>query len=131
MDAPGRLRILVVEDESLIALDLAQLLDEFGYEVCAIARTADEAIQEAARHRPDLVLTDVRLARGTSGVDAARRIRAEFGIPSCFVSGSIDRELMDQARACAPLGFVSKPFRPSVLRAMLAQASHASVGGFA
>ena len=123
MDAPQRLTVLVVEDEYLIAADLVDLLSEFGYDVCAIARTADEAIAAAVRFLPDIVLTDVCLAQGSSGVDAARRIRAQLGIRSCFLSGSIDRDVMEAAQASGPIGFVSKPYEPSVLQAMLNKAA--------
>jgi CheY-like chemotaxis protein len=123
MDASGRIRILVVEDESLIAVDLVDLLVEFGYEVCSVVRSADEAVDAARRYRPDLVLTDVQLAHGSSGVDAADRIHAEFGIRSCFISGSIDRDLIEKTRASDPIGFVGKPFQPRVLAAALASAA--------
>jgi len=123
MTSPGRLRILVVEDEVLLAIDLSDLLTDFGYEVCAIARTADEAFAAAVLHRPDLVLTDIRLAQGSSGLDAAKRIRAELGTPSFFISGSIDRALIEQASESAPLGFFSKPYEPRALCSALAQAA--------
>lgn len=121
MSAPDRFRILVVEDEFLIAIDLADLLAEFGYEVCAIVRTADEALAAATRFSPDMVLTDVHLAQGSSGLDAAKRIREKLGIPSFFISGSIDCAMMEEARESAPLGFVSKPFEPRALQSALAK----------
>ena len=123
MDAPEKLRVLVVEDECLIAADITDLLLEFGYEVCAVARTADEALAAAFRYLPDIVLTDVRLAQGSSGVDAANRIRAQLGIRSCFLSGSIDANLMEAAQASGPIGFVSKPFHRRTLLAMLNKAA--------
>lgn len=123
MSAPESLRILVVEDEFLIAADLADLLAEFGHEVCAIVSTADDACAAARRFAPDVVLTDIHLAHGSSGLDAAKRIRAELGIPSLFISGSIDGAILEQARESAPLGFFSKPFEPRALRSALAIAA--------
>lgn len=122
MSASERLRILVVEDEIIVAVDLSELLTEFGHDVCAIARTAEEAVLAARRFHPDIVLTDIRLAEGSSGIDAAQQIRAEFGIPSFFISGSIDRGVIEQTRASAPLGFFTKPFQPGALRAALTRA---------
>ncbi|HUZ67393.1 MAG TPA: response regulator [Beijerinckiaceae bacterium] len=123
MSAPDRLRILIVEDEFLIAIDLADLVADFGHEVCAIASTADEALAAAIRFLPDVVLTDIQLAQGSSGLDAAKRIRVALGIPSFFISGSIDRALMEKAQESAPLGFFSKPFEPRALQSALAQAA--------
>jgi CheY-like chemotaxis protein len=114
--------ILIVEDEGFIALHLADVLGDLGYRVCAIARNAAEAIEAAGRLRPDLVLTDINLGEGANGIEAARVIRERFGIPSCFVSGSLDAQAMDEARLSAPVGFVSKPFQPKTLGAVLAEA---------
>jgi CheY-like chemotaxis protein len=66
------MRVLIVEDEALIALHLEMLVTDFGHKVCAVASSASEASARAASHYPDVVLMDIRLAKGSSGVDAAR-----------------------------------------------------------
>jgi two-component system, response regulator PdtaR len=89
-DADGRIaapvRVLLVEDEILTALDIEYLVQQLGYEVCGIAASAPEAVQAADELRPDLVLMDIRLARGTDGIQAAGEIRTRFDIASLYLS---------------------------------------------
>ena len=82
--------VLIVEDEALIASYLEALVVSFGYEVCALAASAPEAIENAAIHMPDVVLMDIRLARGTSGIEAARQIYARQGLRCIFLSANLD-----------------------------------------
>jgi two-component system, response regulator PdtaR len=84
------MRVLIVEDEALIASYLEALVVSFGYEVCALAASAPEAIENAAIHMPDVVLMDIRLARGTSGIEAARQIYARQGLRCIFLSANLD-----------------------------------------
>jgi CheY-like chemotaxis protein len=117
-----QLRILIVEDEVLLALDLEDLLTDFGYVVCGIASTAWDAEQMAGDLKPDLVLTDIRLARGSSGIDAARSIRAKFDIPSVFLSAQAE-ECVGEDLAPISLGCLQKPCQPAKLRSTLADAA--------
>ena len=78
------MKILIVEDEAIIFMHLEMLVEEFGHKVCAIATTARMAIAYAATHRPDLALMDIRLAEGSSGIDAAREIHGRHGIRCTF-----------------------------------------------
>ena len=78
-------RVLLVEDEILTALDIEYLVQQLGYEVCGIAVSAPEAVQAADDLRPDLVLMDIRLARGTDGIQAAGEIRTRLGIASLYL----------------------------------------------
>ncbi|MDB5651841.1 MAG: hypothetical protein JWL62_3361 [Hyphomicrobiales bacterium] len=116
------LRILIVEDEFLIALDLEDLLTEFGYSVCGIASSADDAEQMAGELKPDLILTDIQLARGSSGIEAARSIQARFHIPSVFLSAQAE-ECTQAEIAPMSLGCLQKPCLPSKLRSTLADAA--------
>ena len=68
------MRVLIVEDEALIGMHLAMLVAELGHDVCAIVASAGAAITQAAAHNPDVVLMDIRLAEGSSGIDAAREL---------------------------------------------------------
>ncbi|MDB5595179.1 MAG: hypothetical protein JWM36_2140 [Hyphomicrobiales bacterium] len=117
-----QLRILIVEDEVLLALDLEDLLTDFGYAVCGIASTAGDAEQMAEELKPDLVLTDICLARGTSGIDAARSIRARYDIPCVFLSAQAE-ECAREDLAPISLGCLQKPCQPAKLRSMLADAA--------
>ncbi len=82
------LRVLVVEDDAMIGMLLAEMLAGMGHEVCAIETTEDDAVTAAARCRPDLMIVDVRLGDG-SGVDAVAKIHRTATVPHVFVSGDI------------------------------------------
>jgi CheY-like chemotaxis protein len=111
--APGEekpFRILIVEDEVIAAMDLEAQLLRLGHEVVELAHSAPDAVQAACLHRPDLVLMDIRLARGTSGIDAATQIHDQLGIRSIFVTAHSDPGLRQIASAANPLDFVIKPY---------------------
>ncbi len=108
------LRILVIEDEAIIAMLLVDVLEGMGHVVCATAATEESAIAAAVRHRPDLMIVDARLAAG-SGVSAVEKILRVMPIPHVFMSGDVAtlRESKPDAEV------VEKPFRDSDLaRAM-------------
>ena len=84
------MRVLIVEDEALIGMDLAMLVAELGHDVCAIAASAAAAITQAAAHNPDVVLMDIRLAQGSSGIDAARELHARQALRCIFLSANLD-----------------------------------------
>ncbi|MBB6250520.1 response regulator [Nitrospirillum iridis] len=106
-----RYRIVIVEDEALIALGLEQILLQQGHEVCAVAACVDEAVAAVDRHRPDLVLMDVMLRGGDDGVDAAERIWTRFGVRSLFTS-AVDAGTLRRRAPSVSLGFITKPYRP-------------------
>jgi PAS domain S-box-containing protein len=112
-------RILVVEDEGIIALEIAQSLRDLGYVVAGTADDCDGAVALALAERPDLVLMDVMLKGEDDGVEAARRIRAERDVPVVFLTAYSDSETLARAKEVAPYGFLVKPFRADELRAAL------------
>jgi CheY-like chemotaxis protein len=118
------MRVLIVEDEALIASYLEALVVSFGYEVCALAASAPEAIENAAIHMPDVVLMDIRLARGTSGIEAARQIYARQGLRCIFLSANLDDASRRTLDPCQPIDFVDKPVLPVLLRRALQTAEH-------
>ncbi|MBX9738613.1 MAG: response regulator [Beijerinckiaceae bacterium] len=122
MTQAPHLRILIVEDEFLIALDLEDLLTGFGHDVCGIAASAEEAERMARDLKPDLVLTDISLAHGSSGLDAARFIRARYDIPSIFLSAQADAAVTAQTAPWS-MGCLQKPCQPSKLRSTLDRAA--------
>jgi two-component system, response regulator PdtaR len=111
MDKP--VGILIVEDEALVASYIKDVLEESGFAVAGIASSSREALSLAEQYRPTLALVDIRLAGPTDGIDVARRLDEEFAVPTIFLSGVVDPEVEERARALRPLGFLHKPFRPS------------------
>ena len=103
------MRILVVEDDALIALDMVGLLEEMGHEVVAEAADACTAWDLAAVGRPDVALVDIRLALNTDGGTLARKLYDELGVRSLFVSGSITEDFRKAMQTIQPLGFLGKP----------------------
>jgi CheY-like chemotaxis protein len=120
-------RVLIIEDEALIALHLEQLVLDAGHKVAGIAMDPEEARAIARARKPDFALVDMRLRRGTSGLDAARYLREE-GIPSIFISGNLDAGAKAAAAELRPLGFVGKPFFPVDIYAALEIAALKTVG---
>ena len=124
--AARSLRILIVEDEILIALDLRSLVEESGHVVVGIVESADYATATATRQRPDVVLMDIALAGPRDGIDAALELRAlelraRLDNPSLFVSAHPDLSLRRRAEAAKPVGFLTKPVDEHVLRRHLAR----------
>lgn len=103
------MRIMVVEDDAIIALDMVGLLEDMGHEVVAEAADAITAWDLAATGRPDVALVDVRLARNTDGGKLAQRLYDELGVRSLFVSGSITEDFRRAMEKIQPLGFLGKP----------------------
>jgi two-component system, response regulator PdtaR len=109
------MKLLIVEDEMIIAMRLEQFVTDLGHQVCAMASTEAGAIASADTHRPDVVLMDLRLAHGGSGAEAACQIYKTFGIRSIVVSANIDATAREALQDCMPIAFVAKPFQPTEL----------------
>jgi two-component system, cell cycle sensor histidine kinase and response regulator CckA len=114
-------RILIVEDERLIAIDLQRRLTRLGYTVVALAASGMEAIQKALTLRPDVVLMDIRLQGPMDGVEAAREIRASLRVPVVFMTAYVDEETTQRIRATSPWGYLHKPFTVQLVQSMLEQ----------
>jgi PAS domain S-box-containing protein len=115
-------RILVVEDETLVAMDIARGLRDAGYSVVAIVDNAESAVAAAEMFEPDLILMDVRLKGELDGVEAARRIRATRDVPVIFLTAYADQVTVERAKAVAPHGYLSKPFDERELHRVIALA---------
>lgn len=119
----GKARLLLVEDDYLIGLNAEMILTDAGYEVLGPATTANEAVALAEAERPDLVLMDIRLARGSSGLVAAAEIFRRLGIRSLFVSAHADGATLEQGnREASPVGWLTKPYLPEELTRAVAAA---------
>jgi DNA-binding response OmpR family regulator len=114
------MRILVVEDEPMIACALALELQDAGHEVLGPAYSVEEARALAQERAPQLGLIDINLAGHDEGVDLARQLRAELGVQSLFVSGQIAQA---RANADAALGVLPKPFRFEAIAAIIEAAA--------
>jgi CheY-like chemotaxis protein/DNA-directed RNA polymerase specialized sigma24 family protein len=120
LDEQTRARILIIEDEAVIAMDLSDLVTNAGHEVCATATTAKQAVAAAKRERPDLVLADIQLADGSSGIDAVREILSSFEVPVIFITAFPDRLLTGERPE--PTFLITKPYSPDMVRAAVSQA---------
>lgn len=116
------MRILVVEDEAIVARDIQETLISQGYEVPAIASSAEEAIEQATRLRPDLVLMDIVLKGRTDGITAADRIRRDLRIPIIFLTAYSDDAILEKAKATGPAGYIIKPFQERELHTTIEMA---------
>lgn len=119
---PAPARILIVEDEFLIALTAETELAAAGYEVVGKAATYAKAIEIAAKTRPDLVVMDIRLGPGRDGIEAAITLRQEFDLPCIIATGSMDAENRRRAEPAAPLAWLPKPYTPDDLLNTVRQA---------
>jgi len=102
-------RILVVEDESLLAEDIQERLRSLGYEAPAVAHSGEEALAAAALARPDVVLMDIRLKGEMDGIETARVLRERFSLPVIYLTGEADDATLERAKATEPLGYLLKP----------------------
>jgi PAS domain S-box-containing protein len=108
-------QVLVVEDESTIAITIEDTLKSFGYSVPAIVCSGEQAIQKVAEMQLDLVLMDIRLEGSIDGVEAAEQIRSDFNIPVVYLTAYMDDSTVQRAMTTEPFGFILKPFEPREL----------------
>ncbi len=106
----GDTRILVVEDEGLIAFDIATRLEELGYGDVSVAATGADAIRQAEHMRPHLVFMDITLWGDMDGIEAAEIIRDRFGSRIVYVTAHSDPSVRDRAMATSPAGYILKPY---------------------
>ncbi|HML60297.1 MAG TPA: response regulator [Solidesulfovibrio sp.] len=109
-EAQPRPRVLVVEDEAIVVLDLRRRLERLGYALAGVADTGEEAVRLAGAVAPDLALMDIMLAGPMDGIAAAARIRERFSVPVVFLSAHTDPETLRRAGETVPHGYVIKPF---------------------
>jgi CheY-like chemotaxis protein/predicted transcriptional regulator with HTH domain len=110
-------KILVVEDESIIAMELEKHLTEMGYDVVGRASSSVEAIAKAKELRPDLILMDIVIPGEKDGIDVAKEIKSELDVPVIFVTAYADEEHIKRAKKVEPFGYLVKPYEDRELRA--------------
>jgi DNA-directed RNA polymerase specialized sigma24 family protein len=119
--------VIIIEDEPLIALDLVQLVNDLGHRVVRVARTAEQAIEAAHAQKPGLVLADIHLADGSSGLDAVNEILRTLSLPVVFVT-AFPQRLLTGTRP-EPTFLVTKPFQPQNVKAIISQALFFDIRG--
>jgi light-regulated signal transduction histidine kinase (bacteriophytochrome) len=117
-------RIMIVEDERILALDLAETLDELGYTVAGMAARGEEAIELARQLHPQLILMDVRLDGNIDGITAAEAIRDEHDVPVVFLTAHADDDTLQRATSTDASAYLVKPFKPPDLRCVIEIALH-------
>ncbi|MFB2936167.1 EAL domain-containing protein [Aerosakkonemataceae cyanobacterium BLCC-F154] len=115
-------KILVVEDEAIVAIDLQTTLEELEYIVIAIVDSGELAIEKAQEEQPDLVLMDIRLAGEMDGIEAAETIRTQLGIPVVYLTAYADKETLKRAKLTLPFGYLIKPFEERELQTTIEMA---------
>jgi CheY-like chemotaxis protein len=113
------IKVVVVEDERIVAFNLRRQLTKLGYEVSAVAASGDLALQKVTALRPDVVLMDIRIEGTIDGIETASRIPAELHIPVIYLTAYSDDATLERARASTPYGYLLKPFTERELHAMI------------
>jgi PAS domain S-box-containing protein len=112
-------RIMIVEDELIVAQNLENQLKKLGYEVPAVVNSGKEAILKAAKIKPHLVLMDIKLSGSMDGIDAADQIHTRFRIPVVYLTAYADEETLQRAKATDPFGYILKPFEMKKLHSTI------------
>ena len=115
-------KVLVVEDEAIVARDIAQQLANMGYDPVGIAASGAQAVALVAELKPDLVLMDIQLAGPLDGIAAAQAIRSRFAVPAVFLTAFAADDVLERAKLTEPFGYILKPFSERELRTVLAMA---------
>jgi len=104
-------RVLIVEDEKIISLDLTRTLKNLGFEVAAVVSNGPDALESATQHRPDIILMDIMLSGEMDGIEAARHVKTSLDIPVVFITAYADEATLDRAKEAQPFGYIIKPFK--------------------
>ncbi len=120
LDRQTRTRVLIIEDEPIIAMDIEAIVGELGHDVVGIAVTRDEAVEQARATQPGLVLADIQLADDSSGIDAVTDILGDLDLPVIFITAFPERLLTGDRPE--PAFLITKPFQERTLKAAIAQA---------
>ncbi|WP_299816536.1 response regulator [uncultured Roseibium sp.] len=120
IDRQTKTDVLIIEDEPLISMDLIEIVESLGHNVTTVARTAGDAVAAAKVQKPGLVLADIQLADGSSGIDAVKEILTELNVPVIFITSFPERLLTGERPE--PTFLITKPFNPNTVKAGISQA---------
>ncbi|MDH3722883.1 MAG: response regulator, partial [Desulfobacteraceae bacterium] len=110
-------KIMVVEDEAVIALNLQQMLTKMGFDVIGVSYSGEEALEKARSLRPDLILMDIMIPGKLDGIAAAKIIKAELGIPVVFLTAYSEDKIIESAKQAEPYGYILKPSQDREIKA--------------
>lgn len=105
-----KMKVLIVDDEVIIAMDIKNRLENLGYTITAMAHSGDDAIKMAAQTHPDIVLMDIMLGESMDGIEAARQIYKLLDIPIIYLTAYADEKTLSRAKITKPFGYILKPF---------------------
>jgi PAS domain S-box-containing protein len=111
----SKVRIMIVEDEGIVGIDLKRTLIRLNYEVIAVVRTGEKAITTALEENPDLILMDIMLAGKMTGIEASEKIREKINVPIIYLTAYTDSETIKGAKTTEPFGYIVKPYDERVL----------------
>ena len=117
-----KMKVMVVEDDAIIGMDIEHRVRRLGYEVTGVADTAEEAIELAADTKPDIALMDIRLRGDIDGIDTARMLKEQFSLPVIFITAYSDLKMRSRALDLNPAGYIVKPIREVELKNTLEEA---------
>ncbi len=103
-------KVLIVEDDYIVALDLKQRLEDMGHKIVGIEGDGEAAIKNTQKTKPDLILMDITLKGELDGIETAQKIQENNNIPFIYVSGYNDKKTLKRAKITKPLAFITKPF---------------------
>ncbi len=112
-------RILLVEDERLVAMSLKLQLRALGYEVVGVAASGQDAIEKAGELRPDLILMDIHLEGDMDGVEAAAEIHKQFQLPVIYLTAFSSQDILERAKVTEPMGYILKPYEDRELQVVI------------
>ena len=115
----SKIKIMVVEDEAVIAMRLQQRLTEIGYDVVGIAYSGEEAVEKARHVRPDLILMDIMMPGQLDGIAAAKIMKTELNIPVIFLTAFSEDRIIENAKQAEPFGYILKPFQDRQIKAAI------------
>jgi CheY-like chemotaxis protein len=115
-------KIMLVEDEAITAMDLANMLKTIGYDVAATITSGEEAVARASELRPDLILMDIMLSDQMDGIDATRHIKEQINVPVVYLTGNADSRTFQRAGETNHLGYLIKPVSRENLRSVISTA---------
>ncbi len=118
----AKVKVLVVEDESIVAKDIQNTLKKLGYEVTGVVSSGDKAVREVEENKPDLILMDIMLKGDQTGIEAAKTIKERFSIPVIFLTAYADDSTLNKAKITEPYGYIIKPFKERELQTTIEMA---------
>jgi DNA-binding LytR/AlgR family response regulator len=119
-----KISVFIVEDESIVARDLAGCLSSYNYEVLGISNNGPEAIEKITELKPDIVLMDIMIKGPMTGIDVANQIRETLNIPVIFLTAYADESTLNKAKISEPYGYILKPFKEAEVHSTIKMAVH-------